>query len=69
MATKTKIIEGEYRVELINVQTVGACCGYGYGDTLEEAQEDALRRARESDPNAYLSENGYSVRFAGGINC
>ncbi len=58
-----------YRVELINVQTVGARCGYGEGKTLSAAQTDALRRAQERDPNAKLSTSGYQVYFAGGINC
>lgn len=58
-----------YRVQLVNCQTIGARCGYGEGKTLEEAQEDALRRARERDPNARLSECGYQVWFAGGVNC
>lgn len=48
-----------FKVELVNVQTIGARCGYGEGKTLEEAQQDALRRARERDPQAYLSEGGY----------
>lgn len=58
-----------FRVELVNVQTIGARCGYGEGRTLEAAQEDALRKARERDPNAKLSEGGYQVWFAGGVNC
>jgi hypothetical protein len=58
-----------FRVELVNVQTIGARCGYGVGATLEEAQADALRQAKERDPEAKLSENGYQVHFAGGVNC
>jgi hypothetical protein len=58
-----------FRVELVNVQTIMARCGYGEGRTFAEAQEDALRKAREIDPDAYLSECGDEVRFAGGIHC
>lgn len=58
-----------YRVELVNYQTIGARCGYGEGRTLEAAQEDALRKAREQDPNAKLNASGYQVWFAGGVNC
>ena len=58
-----------FRVELVNYQTIGARCGYGEGKTLQAAQEDALRKARERDPNAKLSDGGYQVYFAGGINC
>ena len=65
MATKSK----RFRVELVNVQTIMARCGYGEGKTLVEAQEDAIRKAREIDPDAYLSDCGDEVRFAGGIHC
>lgn len=65
MKTTTK----GYKVELVNYQTIGAMCGYGWGKTLKEAQEDALRQARQRDPNAKLSEGGYQVWFAGGVNC
>lgn len=58
-----------FKVELVNVQTIGARCGYGEGKTLKEAQEAALKKAREQDPNAELSESGYQVYFAGGVNC
>lgn len=58
-----------YRVQLVNYQTIGALCGYGEGKSLKDAQEDALRRARERDPDAKLSECGYQVWFAGGVNC
>lgn len=58
-----------FKVHLVNVQTLGAACGYGEGKTLAEAQQDALRRARERDPGAYLSPGGHQVYFAGGINC
>lgn len=58
-----------FRVELVNVETLHARCGYGEGKTLEAAQEDALRRARERDPKAYLSAGGYHVYFRGGVNC
>lgn len=58
-----------YRVELVNMQTIGAHCGYGEGKTLIDAQNDALQKARERDPDAHLSDSGYRVFFAGGINC
>lgn len=58
-----------FRVELVNVQTVGASCGYGVGKTFEEAQQDALRQAKERDPQAYLGNGGYRVFFSGGVNC
>ena len=58
-----------FRVELVNVQTIGARCGYGEGQTLESAQADALRKAREQDKDARLSAGGYQVFFAGGVNC
>lgn len=57
-----------YKVFIVNVQTVGAHAGYGWGKTLEEAQKDALEQARKTDPAAYLSPGGYQVYFAGGIN-
>lgn len=65
----TKAKKNQFRVELVNCQTVGAMCGYGEGKTLAEAQEDALRQAKKRDPNAKLSEGGHQVWFAGGINC
>ena len=58
-----------FKVELVNTQTLGARCGYGEGRTLEEAQADALRKARQDDPDARLSQSGYQVLFAGGVNC
>lgn len=58
-----------FRVELVNVQTIGAYCGCGEGKTLEEAQENAMRKARRIDPDAKLSPGGSQVRFAGGVNC
>ena len=67
--TKNKPSQKWYRVELVNYQTMGARCGYGEGRSLEEAQLDALRRARQSDPDARLSGGGYQVWFAGGVNC
>jgi len=63
--TSTKI----YKVRLVNLQTIGAMAGYGTGKTLEQAQEAALRLARESDPNAKLAPSGLEVWFAGGVNC
>jgi len=59
----------EFKVELVNSQTLGARCGYGWGRTLAEAQADAMRQARERDPKAMLSASGYQVWFAGGVNC
>lgn len=58
----------QFRVTLVNTQTIHANCGYGVGETLKKAQEDALRKAKERDPNARLGDGGYSVLFAGGIN-
>jgi len=58
-----------YKVEMINYQTLGAMCGYGEGKTLKKAQEDALRQARQRDPNAQLTPSGSQVWFAGGVNC
>ena len=58
-----------FKVELVNYQTLHAMCGYGEGRTLEEAQQDALRLARQRDPDAYLSDGGRQVWFAGGVNC
>jgi len=57
-----------HKVRLVNVQTLGAMAGYGTGKTLQQAQEAALRLARESDPNAKLSPSGLEVWFAGGVN-
>jgi hypothetical protein len=57
-----------FRVPLINTQTIGAQCGWGEGRTLEQAQSDALRKARETDPAAQLSATGWQVHFAGGVN-
>lgn len=54
------------KVYLVNVQTVGAYCGYGEGRTREEAIAAALRLARQTDPNAYYHFG--SVCFSGGIN-
>lgn len=56
------------RVELVNVQTVNAGCGWGEGKTLKAAQEDAMRKALERDPHARLSEGGGQVYFRGGVN-
>lgn len=56
-----------FKVRLVNVQTLGASCGYGVGNTLELAIADALRIARETDANAYYE--GGVVCFAGGVNC
>jgi hypothetical protein len=58
-----------FRVELVNVQTIMARCGYGEGRTLAQAQQDAMRKAQEQGQDAQLSDCGYEVRFAGGINC
>jgi hypothetical protein len=57
-----------YRVELVNVQTTHARCGFCEADTLAQAQNDALRLARDLDSAAMLSECGQVVYFAGGIN-
>lgn len=55
------------KVYLVNVQTLGAMCGYGTGKTKDEAIADALKRARETDPQAWYA-NG-QVYFRGGVNC
>lgn len=55
-----------YKIPLVNLQTIGASCGYGEGNTRDEAIADALRQAREIDPNAFFE--GGSVCFAGGVN-
>lgn len=61
----------KFRVELTNVQTVGARCGYGEGKTLKEAQEDAFRHLNTYYPgcDGWLSASGYQLYFNGGINC
>jgi hypothetical protein len=60
-----------YRVEIINVQTIGARCGVGCGKTLAEAQRDAMEQAnaRYSGCNPRLSESGWEVYVDGGVNC
>jgi hypothetical protein len=60
-----------YRVEIINVQTIGARCGVGRGKTLAEAQRDAMEQAnaRYSGCNPRLSESGWEVYVDGGVNC
>jgi len=65
-----ELLMKRYRVELVNVQTIGARCGYGEGETLEDAQREAMRRLTdEQRRTASLSSCGYMVRFEGGINC
>jgi hypothetical protein len=54
------------KVYLTNSQTLGAMCGYGEGQTSEEAIADALRKARAMDPDAYYQ--GGTVWFRGGVN-
>ena len=56
-----------YRISLLNLQTIGAACGYGVGDTRAVAIEAALKMAREFDPEAFY--DGGVVCFRGGINC
>lgn len=56
-----------FKVYLVNVQTLGAMCGYGTGRTHEEAMENALKKAREADPGAWYE--GGQVLFRGGVNC
>ena len=55
-----------FKVRLVNLQTLGAACGYGEGKTHEEAKEAALRIARETDPDAFYE--GGSVCYRGGVN-
>ena len=50
-----------FKVPLVNDGSIGTRCGYGEGKTREEAVEDALRQARERDPNAYYE--GGEVHF------
>ena len=50
-----------FKVPLVNDGSFGTRCGYGEGKTREEAVEDALRQARERDPNAYYE--GGEVHF------
>lgn len=50
-----------FKVPLVNDGSIGTRCGYGEGRTKEEAVEDALRQARERDPNAYYE--GGEVHF------
>jgi len=59
------------KVRIVNVQTIGARCGFGTGQTLAEAQADALRIANIYYPtgNPRLSPDGWEVFVDGGINC
>jgi hypothetical protein len=56
-----------FRVYLVNVQTLGAMCGWGSGRTHAEAVSNALQKARQMDPGAWF-ESG-QVFFRGGVNC
>ena len=56
-----------FKVYLVNLQTIGGMSGYGEGRTREAAIEDALRKARETDKDAWYA-NG-QVYFRGGMNC
>ena len=56
-----------FKVYLLNMQTLGAMCGYGEGRTMEAAIECDLLKARQRDPSAYY--DGQHVCFSGGINC
>lgn len=53
-----------HKVYLCNLQSIGTMCGYGQGKTREEAVEDAIRLARETDPDAFYE--GGVVCFRGG---
>ena len=57
------------RVRLVNIQTLGAQCGWGEGRTREEAIAAALRLARRDDPAAAYDPQSGTVGFRGGINC
>jgi hypothetical protein len=57
----------QHRVYLLNVQTIGAQCGYGEGTTKAEAIAAALEIARKRDPEA-VYDAGH-VLFCGGVNC
>lgn len=58
-----------HKIPLLNVQTLGASCGYGEGATRDEAIADALMKAKATDPDARFSEFTGHVHFAGGVNC
>lgn len=60
-----------FKVQLINVQTLGARCGYGEGDELDKAIENACEQIADIDPNPVVVRwnNGARVEFAGGVNC
>lgn len=67
MKTHNRTTDKLFKVNLLNVQTIGASCGYGEGRTHAEAIAAALRIARERDPKAYYASG--QVLFAGGVNC
>lgn len=52
-----------HKVEIINMRSIGTYCGVGYGRTIREAQDDAIRIARimHSNGNARISESGWQV--------
>ena len=60
-----------YKVPIVNLQTIGAYCGTGVGDTLEEAQKEAMRIATTyyAGCNPRLAEERWAVYVDGGINC
>ena len=57
------------RVRLVNIQTLGARCGWGTGRTREQAIANALILARQDDPKAWYDKQSGVVTFRGGINC
>lgn len=54
MATQT---EPRFKHSPTNVKNYSTHYFYGYGNTHEEAVQDALRLAKERDPEAYI-QNG-----------
>ena len=54
---------GIFQVRLVNLGSLGTLCGYGEGKTHEEAVDNALRKARETDPGAYYDEKIDQVHF------
>jgi len=59
-----------YRVNLVNLNSVGTRCGYGEGRTLKEAQQKAMRIALDhGHADAKLSPTGREVLFTGSVYC
>lgn len=63
-------------VHLVNRQTLHARAGYGEGDTLANAQQNALECLRHNygpnyltDKNVKIEAGGWEIHFDGGVNC